>query len=323
MTKNAFRAGAIVCALLLTACAPKTYSVRAPSPSDWAYAPAAAPTTESLSLVDRRTGADLTFSSGVLPAGLTQDGKPIDPPAFLRAHLARELQARGVKVDLDDRSDGMPRVELHSFRVQNHRVNGWSPFVTFTYVAADLTGGGEPQRLGVFIKRGKVPVWSFDEVVEPTFNEPLSLAVKELATKVANRLYGYRADEAAVDRLLTRLDGERKPTSYLDVYALGFTNHPMAVQPIAELTTDADEYVRLAAISSLGTLGATSEFGRLKQLYENRDSLWQDRAMALKSIADLPSDEAHAFVRAQRDYWAAQEETPESRWNLQIINLYL
>jgi HEAT repeat protein len=201
-------------------------------------------------------------------------------------------------------------------------VSGFSPFVTFTFLSTDLDTGTAKKRIGVFIKRGKVPVWSFDEIVDPTFNQPLSLAVKELASKVANQMYGYRASDKTVDDLVAKLSGKREPESFLDVYALGFTNNPKAIEPVAKLTTDPDEYVRLAAISSLGNLRATSHFDFLKGIYQNRSSLWQDRAMALKSIADLDTNEAKAFVTGELKYWQAQPPSNESTWTSQIIRLY-
>ena len=50
--------------------------------------------------------------------------------------------------------------------------------MTLTFLSVDLETADSKKRIGVFIKRGKVPVMSFEEVVEPTFNQPLSLAVR-------------------------------------------------------------------------------------------------------------------------------------------------
>ena len=57
---------------LLTACAPKSYTVRHPAPSDIVFGnpPASAP----LTLVDARPDGERVFSSGILPAELHSPG---------------------------------------------------------------------------------------------------------------------------------------------------------------------------------------------------------------------------------------------------------
>jgi hypothetical protein len=206
--------------------------------------------------------------------------------------------------------------------MQNYRKNGYTAYFTSTFISADLVTPSLKKRLGVFVRRGKLPMWSFDEVVEPTMNQPLSLAVKEFATKLANALYGYRAPDATVRELLARIERGRDDATYLDVYQLGFTNNPLAVETLAKLARDDSEYVRIAAISSLGTLRATSQLALLRGLHADRDVLWQERAMALKSIGDLDVPEGNAFLRSEQDRLAPQNDTG-SLWWKQVLALYL
>lgn len=308
--------------LTLTACAPSAYMVKAPAPSGMKYAVPATAAPASLALVDNRQGDERIFHSGVLSATLNVDGAPLDAPQFFARHVAAELASRGVPLTIEAGANGLPRLTLNTFRVQNHRANGFSPFVTFTLIGAELETPAGKKRLGVFVKRGKVPVWSFDEVVEPTFNQPLSIAVKEFSSKVANQLYAYRASDDVVRNLAAKL-ATRTESSFLDVYALGFTNNPAAIEPLAKLTSDPDEYVRLAAISSLGNLGAVSHFGLLKSIYEKQDGLWQDRAMAIKSIADLGTPDALEYVRAELARHEKSSGDKDSIWTAQILGLYL
>ena len=91
-------------------------------------------------------------------------------------------------------------MSIKRLHIQNARVSGFSPFITFTSVRADLMTPRGSQRITAYIKRGKVPVWSFDEVIEPTYNEPLGLLTKELAAKIRDvsiQLYQTAADYAA------------------------------------------------------------------------------------------------------------------------------
>lgn len=321
---NIVRGAAAVCAALaLSACAPTGYLVKAPTPSGLKYEAPAASRPADLVLVDeRRQEERAAFNTGTLPAVLNVDNAPIDAAQFLATSLEAELASRGVPAKVSRAGDGKPRLNLVSFRMQNHRASGFSPFVTFTFLSADLDTGGQKQRFTAFVKRGKVPVWSFDEVIEPTFNQPLSLAVKELASKIAAHQYGYKASDAVVQDLIGKVNGTRGNDSYLDVYALGFTGNPKAVETLAKLTTDADEYVRLAAISSLGTMKATSKFDLLKTLYENRGGVWQDRAMAIKAIAELGTADAQAFVTQEQQALKARADQ-EASWTLQVIGLYM
>jgi len=318
MSKHALRVVSLGAAVLLGGCAPGSYVVNSPAPSGIRFE-AAPPSRSDLSLVDKRT--DHVYSTGVLHGALVAEGKPLDPPGFIAIHLQNELASRGVPVRVIRGDKGAPpRVYLTQFKMINHRATGFSPFVTFTYLAADVETPSGTRRVGTFIKRGKVPVWSFQEVVEPIFSQPLSIAVKELAAKLGAELYGVRASDREVDQLAAKL-GNRGADSFLDVYALGFTNNPRAIATVASLVNDPDEYVRLAAISSLGTLKATAQFEQLKTINQSAN-LWQDRAMALKSIGDLGTPEARAYLVAQKQYWQGQGRGNEPAWTLQVLGLY-
>lgn len=323
--ETVLRTGAALCvAAVLSACAPASYMVKAPTPSG-ITGTAKVPANATLTVVDQRKGADRDFSTGVLPGGLNTAAGPIQPVGFLAEHLQAELASRGVAVKIANGTEAQPGLYLQTFRMVNHRSNGFSPFITFTYLSADVDTPAGKKRVAAFVKRGKVPVWSFDEVVEPTFNQPLSLAVKELASKIAAQAYGWRASDAQVGGLLKKIEDSPKLAgdAYLDVYALGFSNNPMAVKRIVELTRHEDEYVRLAAISSVGNLGAKDQFATLKALYEGRTAVWQDRAMAIKAIGDLDTPESRSFLSTELKRWEEAKSDKEALWTAQVIRLFL
>ena len=112
---------------------------------------------------------------------------------------------------------------------------------------------------------------------ELTYLRRLSKEFAARYPKIAARLHGARSSDADVDRLVKKI-ATRGDDSYLDVYALGFTNNPTAIGPMAVLARDPDEYVRLAAISSLGTLGAVDQLELLTSIYRD-GTLWQDDEM--------------------------------------------
>jgi hypothetical protein len=316
------RIGCYVCmALFMTGCAPSFYMVKNPTPSALQYVVAAPQATDQLVFIDERKGNDKTFSTGILPATLKVSSTAIDPPKFLAKGVEDELRSRGLTVTTATVGDALPKVHLQTFRVQNHRSSGFSPFFTFTYIGADLETASGTKRITAYVRRGKVPVWSFDEVIEPTFNQPLSIAIKEFSSKLAKVMYGYQADDDAVKRLQDKIAGPRTDLTYLDVYALGFTNNPLAVGTLVTLTGDTDEYVRQAAISSLGTIGATEQFALLKGIYEKTGASRQDRDMAIKAIADLGTKESSELVAAELKRVSGLTDT-DSLWTARVLALY-
>ncbi|MBB5205821.1 hypothetical protein HNQ51_003148 [Inhella inkyongensis] len=306
---------------VLTACAPQAYLLKHPDPSGLRVE-LSGPSAETLKLEDQRKGTERDFSSGTLPATLrTQEG-PVDPPAFLAKALQAELASRGLPLQVQAGS-GPAAIQLQTFRVLNHRSNGFSPFVTLTFLAADVDTPRGKERVVAFVRRGKVPVWSFDEVVEPTFNQPMSLAVKELASKIAAQRYGYKGTDAQVDALVKKLSATpRSAEAFLDVHALGTLHNPKAVPFLVGLLKDSDEYVRAAAMASLGVLKAQDQFGQLKSIYEGRDAQWADRAMALKAIGDLGSPEAKQYLAKELKHWEAKGSDKEAMWTAQVIRLF-
>jgi hypothetical protein len=309
--------------IAFTACAPKSYMVKSPTPSAEKYQSVSREKSADMSLIDQRSGDEMIFSSGTLPAALTYKNSAINPPGFLAEQIQAEMLARGIPAKVSVGGTATPRLNLKSFKMRNSRVSGYSPFITLTYLSVEIDDGTNKKVIGSFVKRAKVPVWSFEEIIEPTLNEPLSIGVKEISSKIVSHLYNYSASDASVDALVAKIAGNSTNLRYLDVYALGFTNNQKAVSHLVTLSKDSDEYVRLAAISSLGTLGAQSQYQYLKSLYQSTGGMWQDRAMALKSIGDLDTDESRAFLREELTRLESGPQSKDITWTLQIIRLYI
>lgn len=322
LTRFIFPALAI---LALTACAPSSYMVKAPTPSTQKFQSVAQDKPANISLVDKRVGDERIFSSGTLPSALTYNDSVINPPQFLAAQVQAEMIARGVQTQISIVGEGavVPRLNLNTFKIRNYRASAYSPFVTLTFLSAEIDDGVNKKVIAAFVKRGKVPVWSFEEIIEPTLNEPLSIVVKELSSKLVSNLYHYSSSDATVDELIAKIANNKTDTRYMDVYALGFTNNKKSIKTLLELTNEGDEYVRLAAISSLGTLDAEEQYEFLKSLYLNKSGMWQDRAMALKSIGDLDTVEGKTFLAQEQKRLELEPESKDTLWTLQVIRLYI
>ncbi|MBT1064187.1 HEAT repeat domain-containing protein [Bowmanella sp. Y26] len=305
--------------LLSVGCAPSSYVVKSPSQSNMPYQAVNVKSPLELSFADKRESAS-SFSTGVLKADLVLDGKQFDSIQFIKDHTIREIQARGIDIKLAESENA--DVNINKLVMKNHRTNAYTPFITLTMLSADIVNNGQKERVAVFIKRGKVPVWSFDEIINPTLNEPLELLIKEFSAKLTANLYAAKLSDNEVLALIARLSNRaNKELSYLDVYELGFSNNIKAATYLRDLTKSDDEYVRMAAISSLGILKDQASLLLLKDLSKSAKT-WTDRAMALKSIGDIGGEEATAFLRDKKVELEGQD-SKEELWSTEIIDLYL
>jgi hypothetical protein len=269
----------------------KRFFIKPPTPSSVVYTNPA-PVQTHLSIRDARSEADKDLSTGRLTAVL--DGLEGNEVQFLGEHIENELVARGANLQWAEASDGDLQLELLKFRIRNHRATGFSPYWTFTTFSADLSDGSSRGRVTAYFKNGKVPVWAFREVEEPTYNVPVSLLIKEVATKINARVFRISASAEEVQRIAGAVAADNSELRYIKVFELGYTNNPAAIPHVLELIDDDGSLVSAAAISCLGMLQAQDQFDLLTRLYENREDI--DKVMALKSIGDLDTEESRQFI---------------------------
>lgn len=321
MNKNIITAIALPALLLvLQGCAPSSYPVKAPTPSTNNYQQQLSQQTINIADV-RERDAGAKFSSGLLNADLMYAGKLLDEVSYLSEFSIQELKARGV--DLASNSQGKTQVNIEKLFMRNHRTNGFTPFITFTMLKANVKTEDGIKPLAVYVKRGKVPVWSFDEIIEPTLNEPLALLVKEFSAKLNNLVYKQQVSNDGVDAIISKIKANlTKGETYLDVYELGFSNNPHAIPFLKDLVaTNKREYIRLAAISSLGILRDESSIPTLIELSKSAKN-WSEKAMAMKAIGDIGSIEAMNFLK-NKHAEHAQGDSKADIWNRELIELYI
>ncbi len=233
--------------------------------------------------------------TGRIPMQLTVgDNKPFEPVPWLATNTVKELVARGLPVQLGSDDKGPNTVMVKRVHIENRRVSGFSPFETFTSLRADVVTGNGTQPIVAFIKRGKVPVWSFEEVINPTYNDPLDLVAKEFAAKLNQLLFNAKFSDAQVDELIEKTNTAK--VNFRDVHELGFSNNTRAIPQLVKLSTHSDDEVFHAARSSLGVLRASEHFNMLVKQAEIAEDDWEDRAIALKAIGDLRTPESRAYL---------------------------
>jgi len=212
-------------------------------------------------------------------------------------------------------------VVIRVLQIENRRDSAYSPFKTFTSFSADVTTGSGTQRIATFIMRRKVPVWSFNEVIDPTYNDPLHLLAKELAAKLGQLLFDARLSDEQVDQLIARTTGPA--VNPLDVYDLGFSNNAHAVPQLVTLCSAGNEGdVVRAAMSSLGVLRAREHLDLLVKEAESTKNDWEDRAVALKAIGDLGTPQSRAYLEAVRSHLGPLTDAGAARTSA-LIGLYL
>ncbi len=267
------------------------------STAQYTKAANASPTTIHFSDArDAENKAALTnnfFGLTVVDAGSSQ---PLDAYAYFSRNIVKEMVARGLPVTAAT-TQGTNSVAFKRIFIEIRRVSGFSPFETFTTVSADVTSAKGKQRVVTFIKRGKVPVWSFDEIVDPTFNIPLALAAKEIAAKLGQALYDAKLSDAQVDALIAKTDGDKVDAR--DIYELGFSLNPRAIPHLLKLASKHGDQEMHAAVSSLGMLRATAALSLLTQKALNAKDDWESRATALKALGDLGTPEAIGVLKKE------------------------
>lgn len=307
---------------LLTGCAINMpVPVKDPVPSTEKFASAETKPVSLFFADEQEKSFKDNIVDGRIPMQPTYNDKPLEAVAWLAKNTVAELQARGLPVSLASSAEtagGIIQIKL--INSTNHRVSGFSPFETYSRLKADLVASSQTTRAAFWIKRGKVPVWSFNEVIDPTFNLPLDLMSKDLAARIGRQLFKASFSDAQVDAVIARINTS-KDVSDRDIFELGFSNNRRAIPTLVKWMTEGNQEVSHAAISSLGLLDANDQFPSLKARYEQEKSDKEDRGIALKAICDFSSAQARDYAASQ--FSALKDKTDaDSKFFVAILSLY-
>lgn len=296
--------------LLLAGCS-KSFNVAAPVPSSVGYSD---PTEEKVVFIleDSRSSEDKQFSVGTLTAYLDIN----DEVTFLKRNLEEELKIRGVHIGKEGAENHLMNLKIHKYRIRNHRTSGFSPYYTFMTFSADLYDGNQKHRITSYFKNGKVPVWAFREVEHPCYNVPISLMIKEVASKVNRYSMKYIAPDDEVKRLSREIHTEYdQKYVYMKVLELGYTNNPKAIPLLLELAGHEDTMVQSCAVSALGMLQAKEQLPFLMEYYREHENT--QKFMALKAIGDMDTEASNAFLNSVKNSEEYEEEMIK-----EVVDLY-
>jgi HEAT repeat protein len=172
----------------------------------------------------------------------------------------------------------------------------------------------QEKAIKAYFYNGKTPMWDIKEVEEPCFTIPVSIIIKDVASKINRAVFNLSASDGKVDALTSQIDAEigketKDPYArpFWKVLELGYTNNPKATEPLKKYTQDRDEFLKSCALSSIGTLGADGHLDFLIQQYRTAGG-YNDKYMAAKAIGDIGTPAALQVLQdAKKDKSYASE----------------
>lgn len=299
--------------LMVTGCAPSfQYTIQDPASSSISYE-ADIQKPSILAVNDARSEEDKIMTTGTLMTTLTFTDEPI---ANLGKNVEKELVSRKIPTKYSNDSEPGMILKVKKYHIRNLRSSGFTPYYSYTTFSGDLVLDDQSYRIAFYYEGTKTPVWSMNEIIDPCYNIPISLLVKEIASKINRYKFKQKSSDAKVQELLSEINNETNESTYLKVMELGYTNNESAIEPLAQLANHEDVTIRLCALSSLGLLGATEYFELFKEKYNA--SKIGEKSMALKAIGDLGTDDAYAFLEAVRSSPAYEDIMIK-----EVVDLYL
>jgi hypothetical protein len=276
---------------VLTGCT-ITVPLAKPAPSPFQYAERREVPIQVV-VQDKRPAGDRALSRGRVSVEFTGAGEDL---VFLCEALVAEMKARGINAVTEAVGSGDVLVlDVNRFYFRNRRLSGFSPWITFTNFRATVTYQGRAETVTSYFHAGKVPMWSMDEVVEPTYNYPWRVVVREVVTKL-NRLYfKTRPPENLVQAAVRSLEGDAPLDAILDAAFLGAPELLPRLETLVKTSSSGN--VVVYALDAIGIIGDATSFPFLRDYYPTARERGQ--LLSLKAIGDLGTPDALAFVRSQ------------------------
>lgn len=282
----------------LQGCVASTTVRYGPVEPGFTYGPAVHPEPRTFAVVDSRAGAEKGMHTGSFQVDL--EGTT-DEIAWLGENLERVFRGQGLDLR---RVSGNADLVLHvkRFRMRNRQAVLGGPYHTFTTFQGEILRGSEAHPITAYYKGGyEMSGGDYTPVNRNCYQLPLEAVALEIAAKINRAAIGRSATAEEVRRLETEIPlpyGILTEASFLTVLRLGLTNDRRVVPTLVTLTKREQGWLRAAAVSALGTVGATEQFELLRGIYETDRNVAQ--LAALKSIGDLGTPQARAYLETVR-----------------------
>jgi hypothetical protein len=310
--------GAGIVVMFITGCGSLHYTIKDPIPSTIDYERKDSPVL-SLTIIDKRTGDDSAFLTHHFDVGASmpkavniQFDNIKDPISYFAKHLENEFNSRKIPIKcvVGQAATGGLTLIINRYQIANLRATSFAPWESFHMFSGTIIKNGQEKTIKSYFYNGKVPVWSMNEIEEPCFSIPMSIIIKDVASKINQAVLNLRTPDVKVDRIIAEIDSEISKNIYSNfwrVLELGYTNNPKAVEPLTKYAQIGDEFFKSCALSSIGTLGAVDRLEFLKQQYSNSRT-YNDRYMAAKAIGDIGTPKAFQILQTMKKDIAYEQE---------------
>ncbi|HUL00918.1 MAG TPA: HEAT repeat domain-containing protein [Nitrospirota bacterium] len=258
-----------------------------------------------MKIVDQRTNKIFNVKLASLKEVNIDLANADDPIAWLSQALEKEFAARDIPLKIADKNTTNPPdlvLTIKKYQLVSRLVTWFSPWESYHSFMGEVAAGGQTYDIRAYFFNGKVYGGSMKEVEEPCFNTPMSIMVKEIASKINRYALHYTVSDGKIAEIQTRAEKKIKAQdddAYRPVLELGNSNNPNAVKTLIKFAAVEDNFTRACAISGIGTLAAQDQLDFLKKKYSEYVEI--DKYMTLKSIGDLGTPDAINFLRKAKD----------------------
>ena len=225
--------------------------------------------------------------------------------------LEKELNSRGIPVKcviVTTQTEELT-LQINRYQIANYRATGFSPWEACHLFSGAVINKGTETPIKAYFYNGKVPIISMNEIKDPCFNTPMSILIKDVASKMNKAVFNLKAPDEKIEALRTEIDSEMENKDvgpFWKILELGYTNNPNAVQPLKKYAQVGDEFSKSCALSAIGILSPHGQLEFLKQRLS--EGGYNERYMAIKALGDIGTPEAMQVIQDMKNEQAYTNE---------------
>jgi len=258
-----------------------------------------------LKIVDQRANKMFHTELASLSAAQVTLVNAADPVAWFSQALEKEFAARDIQVRVVDKNTTATAdmvLTIKRYQITSRLVAWLTPWESYHSFLGELVSEGKTYGIRSYFFNGKVYGGTLKEIEDAIYNTPMSILVKDVASKINRYALQYSASDGKISEIQLRAQKKIKSQdddAYRLMLELGNSNNMNALKSLVAFSAAEDRFARACALSGIGTLGAQDQLGFLKKKYAELNGI--DKFMALKAIGDIDTSEAIDYIRRMRD----------------------
>ena len=203
-----------------------------------------------IQIVDKRHDTDFFIAKSNLANVDLKLQNVDDPILWFSKALQREFSSRGmaVKVDINNTINESDLIlAIYQYQIVNYRATGFTPWVSYHLFNGELITGNKNFPVRAYFLYGMVPIWSMTEVQEPCIDMPMSILVKEVASKINHASLHYKLSDEKIEEMNNGIN-QQLSTNAADacllILGLGGSNNQNAMKVLHNLSNEEDTLIR-------------------------------------------------------------------------------